>query len=130
MAAYRTREKHEPSESDRETTALHDLLTRMKRLRARIALPTLVASLVAVSVGTTAHALGYWSVLGTLSDGSYFVGPATFFVAAVVSSAPLLGPGAVVYVLARARLRRAWQDEHRKNGVADEWLAENVRRLG
>lgn len=129
MAAYRTREKHEPSESDRETAALRDLLARVKRLRARVALPTLVASLVAVSIGTTAHALGYWSVLGTLSDGRYLVGPATFLIAAVMCSAPVLGPGAAVYVLARARLRRAWQDEHRKNRVADEWLAENVRRF-
>ena len=129
MAAYRTREEHEPSESDRETSALHDLLARMKRLRRRSALPTLVASLVAVSIGTWAHAFGYWSVLGTLSDGTYFVGTATFLIAAIVSSAPVLGPGVVIYLLARARLRRAWQEEHRKNGVSNEWLAENVRRF-
>jgi hypothetical protein len=130
MAAYRTREKHEPSESDRETSALHDLVARMKRLRARLALPLLVTSLVTVSIGTTAHALGYWSVLGTLPDGSYFVGTATFLIAAVLCSAPVLGPGVVVYLLARARLRRAWQEEHRRNGVSAEWLAENVSRFG
>lgn len=130
MAAYRTREKHEPSESDRETAALHDLLLRMKRLRARIALPTLVASLVAVSIGTSAHATGYWSVLGTLSDGTYFVGTATFLIAAILCSAPVLGPGILVYIIARARLRRAWQHEHRESGVSAEWLAENVRRFG
>jgi hypothetical protein len=130
MAAYRTREKHEPSESDRETSALHDLLWRMKRLRARVALPTLVASLVAVSIATSAHATGYWSVLGTLSDGTYFVGTATFLIAAILRSAPVLGPGIVVYVMARARLRRAWQHQHRENGVSAEWLAENVRRFG
>jgi hypothetical protein len=130
MAAYRTRDKQEPSESDRETSALHDLLARMKRLRRRTALPTLVASLVAVSIGTWAHALGYWSVLGTLSDGSYFVGTATFLIAAIVSSAPVLGPGIAIYLFARARLRRAWQEEHRQNGVSNEWLAKNVRRFG
>lgn len=128
--AYRKGETREPSESDRETSALHDLLARMRRLRARIALPVLVAALVAVSIGTTAHALGYWSVLGTLPDGSYFVGTATFLIAAVLSSAPLLVPGVVIYLVARARLRRAWQEEHRRNGVSDEWLAENVRRFG
>jgi len=130
MAAYRTREKHEPSESDRETSALHDLLLRVKRLRTRIALPTLITSLVAVSIGTSAHATGYWSVLGTLTDGTYFVGTVTFWIAAILCSAPVLGPGTVVYVIARARLRRAWQHEHRENGVSSEWLAENVRRFG
>jgi hypothetical protein len=130
MAAYRTREKHEPSESDRETSALHDLLLRMKKLRARIALPTLVASLVAISIGTWAHATGYWSVLGTLPDGTYFVGTPTFLIAAILCCAPALGPGIIVYVIARARLRRAWQHQHRENGVSAAWLAENVRRFG
>jgi len=130
MAAYRTREKQEPSETDRETTALHDLLARMKRLRSRCALPTLVAALLPLSLGTTAHALGYWSVLGRLSDGSYFVSTATFAVAAVLSGAPVLVPGALVYVVARARLRRAWRDAHRANGVSSEWLAENTDRFG
>jgi hypothetical protein len=129
MAAYRTREEQAPSESDRETFALLDLLARMKRVRARVALPTSIASLVAVSAGTTAHALGYWSVLGTLSDGTYFVGAATFLIAAVICSAPVLVPGVAVYLLARARLRRAWHEEHRKNGVSSEWLEENVRRF-
>jgi hypothetical protein len=130
MAAYRTRETHEPSESDRETSALHDLLARTRRLRTRIALPALVVSLVTISMGTTAHALGYWSVLGTLSDGSYFVGTATFLIAAILCSAPVLGPGVAVYLVARARQRRAWREEHRKNGVSDEWLAANVQRFG
>ena len=130
MAAYRTREEHELSESDGETAALHDLLARVKRLRRRIALPTLVVSLVAVSVGTSAHALGHWSVLGTLPDGSYYVGAATFLIAAVVSCGPVLGPGVVAYIIARALLRRAWQDDHRAKGVSSEWLAENVHRFG
>lgn len=127
--AYRSGEKREPSETDRETAALHDLVARMKRLRARVALPTLIAALVAIAIGTTAHALGYWSVLGTLSDGRYFVGPATFLVAAILSGAPMLAPGAMVYVLARARLRRAWLAEHRAHGVSSEWLESNVRRF-
>jgi hypothetical protein len=128
--AYRSGEKREPSESDRETSALHDLVARMKRLRKRIVLPTLIAALVAIAIGTTAHALGYWSVIGTLSDGRYLVGPATFFVAAVVCSAPMLAPGVVIYLVARARLRSAWHAEHRANGVSSEWLEENVRRFG
>lgn len=130
MTAYRTREKREPSETDRETAALLDLLARMKRLRSRVALPTLVAALVAVSLGTTAHAIGWWSVLGTLPDGTYFVGTATFAVAAVISALPAAVPGALVYLVARARLRRAWSDDHRDNGVSNAWLAENVGRFG
>ena len=121
---------HEPSESDRETSALHDLLARMKQLRARIALPTLITSLVAIAIGTSAHATGYWSVLGRLDDGSYFVGTATFLIAAIICSAPVLGPGGLLYLVARARLRRAWQDEHRAKGVSSEWLAENAGRFG
>jgi hypothetical protein len=130
MTAYRTSDKREPSESDRETDALRDLLVRMKRLRTRVALPTLLGALVAISIGTTEHALGYGSVLGTLSDGTYYVGTATFLIAALASSAPLLVPGVLVYLLARARLRRAWQDEHLAKGVSRVWLAENVRRFG
>lgn len=130
MAAYRTREKHEPSESDRETAALVDLLARVKRLRTRVALPTSIAALVAVSIGTTAHASGYWSVLDRLPDGSYFVGTATFLVAAVICSAPFVAPGVALYLLARMRLRHAWMAEHSGNGVSSEWLAENARRFG
>jgi hypothetical protein len=130
MTAYRTREKHEPSESDRETEALRDLLARMKRLRRRVALPTLVASLVVASIGMSAHALGYWSVVGMLSNGTYLIGAVTFLIAAVICSAPVLGPGVAVYLLARMRLRRAWQEQHREKGVSKEWLAENVRRFG
>ena len=130
MTAYRTREKHEPSETDRETDALRDLVARMKRLRARIALPILVASLVLASIGMTAHALGYWSVIGALSNGTYYVSAATFAVAALLCTAPLLAPGVALYLLARLRLRRAWQAEHRDKGVSEAWLAENVRRFG
>ena len=130
MAAYRTSDERQPSESDRETEALRDLLVRMKRLRTRVALPVLFGALVAVSIGTTEHALGYWSVLGTLSDGTYYVGTATFLIAAVASSAPLLVPGVAVYLFARARVRRTWQDEHRAKGVSSAWLSENVRRFG
>ena len=129
MSAYRTRDEPEPSESDRETSALHDLLARMRRLRTRVALPALVMSLVAMSTGTMAHALGYWSVLGRLPDGSYFVSTATFMIAAVLCSAPVLVPSVAVYLLARARLRHAWHREHRTNGVSSEWLADNVRRF-
>jgi hypothetical protein len=58
MTAYGTHEKHEPSESDRETAALHDLLLRMKRLRTRSVLPTLVASLVAARAPRERHIRG------------------------------------------------------------------------
>jgi len=100
MTAYRSREKLEPSESDRETDALRDLLARMKRLRTRVALPS-----------------------------RYYLGAATFLIAAVLCSAPVLAPGVMVYLVARAQLRRAWREEHRKKGVSKEWLAENIRRF-
>ena len=130
MTAYRKPEERKPSETDLETDALHDLLRRTKHFRRRVALPILVGALVMSWVGMAAHALGYWSVIGTLSDGRYIVSTFTFLIAAVSCAAPILVPGVATYVVLRARLRAAWCDAHRKNGVSAEWLAANSRRLG
>lgn len=130
MTAYRKHEEREPSSTDLETAALHDLLRRMKRFRRRVALPILVVAMVSAWIGMAAHALGYWSVLGATSEGVYVVSAFTFVIAAVICAGPIIVPGVFVYLALRARLRSAWREEHRKNGVAAEWLAESSNRFG
>ena len=127
MKPYR---EHEPSATDLETAALHDMLRRMKRFRRRVALPTIVAAMVAAWLGMTAHALGYWSVLGATSSGVYAMSAFTFLIAAALCAAPIIVPGVAVYVVLRGSLRREWRDEHRGKGVTADWLAENSGRFG
>jgi hypothetical protein len=127
MTAYREQERRA---IDLETAAAHDLLQRIKKHRRRFALPTLIAATVASWIGMAAHALGYWSVLGTTSSGYYLVSGFTLLIAGALCAAPILIPGIVLYVALRAQLRRAWREEHRENGVDDAWLAQNVGRFG
>ncbi len=113
--------KDAPRSTDLETAAIHDLLARMKRLRRRAALPTLIAAACLAWLGATAHALGYWPVFGRLQDGSYFVGTASLLIVASLCGLPVALPGAVLYVVLRGRLRTAWREEYRRMSVADEW---------
>jgi hypothetical protein len=127
VTAYRN---HEPRSVDLETDALGDLLVRVQKLRRRSALPVLVGGAVAAWLGTTLHCLGYWSVLGELPDGGYYVGAPTILLGAAISGAPVVVPGVLIYVLLRARMRHAWKEDHRRRGVDDAWLEENSRRFG
>jgi hypothetical protein len=124
-----TYRKHEPRADDLETDALHDLLVRTKHFRRRAALPVLVGGAVAAWIGMTLHCLGYWSVFGALSDGSYFVGAPSILLAGVLGAAPIVAPGVAIYLFLRARLRRAWREEHRRRGVDAAWLEENGARF-
>ena len=115
---------------DLETAAIHDLVGRMKRFRRAVALPILITALLLAWAGMAAHALGYWSVLGTTASGLYVVSAFTFAIAGVLCAAPVIVPGFVIYVILRARVRSAWREEHKRNGVGDEWLVHTSRRFG
>ena len=43
---------------------------------------------------------------------------------------PIALVGAAFYVVSRGRLRSAWREPHRRNGVSEAWLASNSRRFG
>jgi len=124
---YRTGERRS---IDTETVALRELVARMRRLRARVALPFLVACAIVGQCGILTHALGYWSVFGVGSDGSYFVSGFTIAAAFVLPAAPLAALGWPTYVLFRARLRRAWSDEYGgKHRLSPEWLESTKNRF-
>ena len=116
--------------NDLETAAVHDLLRQTKQLRRRVALPTLIGATFFAWLGMTAHAVGYWSVIGVLSDGRYLVSAVTFAIAGTLCAAPILAPGVVVYVTLRASLRKSWREEHGRKGVDKDWLAQSSRRFG
>jgi hypothetical protein len=133
MSAYR---EDAPRATDLETTSIHDLRNRITRLRKRVALPVMIASVALASAGATMHVTGHWSVLGALPDGSYYVNAFTMAVAAALVGGPVAALGALVYVMKRASLRHAWREQYRKEKVADEWpdreefLARTMKRFG
>ena len=135
-APYREHEATAPRSTEVETASIHDLLARIRRVRRRVALPTLIASAILAWIGGTAHVTGYWSLLGRLSDGSYYVSTATMIVAAALSAAPVASLGVLLYLATRARMRQAWLDEYRHKEVSDdwpdreEWLQRTSRRFG
>jgi len=125
-----------PRSTDLETAAIHDMVARMKRLRRRVALPVLIAATVLAWFGATAHAVGYWSLFGASSDGSYLVSGFTLTVAGFLCAAPVVAVGAPLYLALRARLRASWREEYRRKPVSDEWperdgwLERTSRRFG
>lgn len=119
-----------PRATDLETAAIYDLLARIKTLRRRVALPLMIAGVVAALFGMGAHVTGRWSILGRLDDGGYYVSGVTILVAAFLSAAPIVAPGAAVYVGLRGRARRSWREAHVANGLSPSFLAENMRRFG
>ena len=127
MRAYR---EAEARASDLETAALHDLLARVRRLRRRVVLPLAIAGVVVALGGMTVHVAGRWSVLGSLDDGGYYVTAFSLGAAGLLCAAPVVAPGAALYLALRARLRDAWRTAHAARGVPAEFLAENLRRFG
>lgn len=127
MTPYR---KQEPRESDLEIDAIVDQLARIKQLRKRVALPCIIAALIATWFGMAAHATGRWSVLGTTPDGTYFVNAVTLGIAAATCAAPIAVPGVAVYIVLRARLRRSWREDHAAKGVSASFLEESSGRFG
>jgi hypothetical protein len=130
-----TYREHEPRSTDLETAGIHDIVARMKRLRRRVALPLLLAASLLAWLGMSAHAFGYWSVLGASSDGFYGVSGATLALAGVICAAPVMGIGLPLYIALRARLRSAWREEYRSKRTCDawtdreEWLEQTPRRF-
>ncbi len=114
---------------DVETAALHDLLARIRRLRRRVALPAAVVAVALGLTGAVAHVTGYWAILGVLEDGTYAVHAVTILFAAGLAASPAAAVGVASYLLLRARLRRAWRDEHVRTLDA-AWIDSTARRFG
>lgn len=118
-----------PSRFDIETQAIADLVTRMRQMRRRVVLPFLVTGIIIGNAGIAAHAMGYWSVIGTLPDNTYFINWLTVALAFFLSVSPLLATGIPMYLLQRARTRRLWSQEYLGRGVSDEWLSNTQNRF-
>jgi zinc transporter ZupT len=135
MTPYRKLAREKPRATDVETAAIVELVLRMKRLRRRAALPVVLLSGGAAWLGGTAHALGYWTLLEARADGWYYVTAASLVVSAVLAALPIALPGAVLYLVLRGRLRKAWRDEARRQEVEgawpdrDEWLERTPLRF-
>ena len=69
-------------------------------------------------------------MVGADADGGYYVSAFTLVVAGVECAAPVVVPGLLLYLVLRARLRRAWREAHAAKGVSATFFAENLRRFG
>ncbi len=119
-----------PSVLDLETDAIVDLGARIRRLRRRVLLPAIIAALVAGHLSLLAHVLGYSSIVGRLSDGSYFVSKLTVLLALILPLPPIVAPACVAYLVLRGRMREAWARDHVARGLPAEVAARNARRFG
>ncbi len=115
---------------DLETDAIVDLRARIQRLRARTVLPALVVYFVAAPVAVLAHVFGFWAILGRLDDGSYYLSNITILMAMLTPLPIVVGPAGLVYLVLRARARRAWAREHLGRGLPREAVEQNVARFG
>jgi len=127
VPAYR--EAHQPP-VDLEAEALRDLLRRTRRLRKRVLFPVAVMALVVGHAGIVAHATGYWAMFGRMTDGSYGVSPVTILLAFALPALPFVLAGGALHRVLGGRMRRAWCDEHEKQGVPRDVLEGNAFRYG
>jgi hypothetical protein len=115
---------------DLETDAIVDLRARVRRLRSRAILPSLVAYLVAAHVAVAAHMLGYWSIAGRLEDGSYFISKITLLLALLLPLPVVVGPACLVYLVLRGQARRTWARQYLTRGLPPEVVQRHIARVG
>ena len=93
---------------------------------ARLLLPAIIAALVAGHLSLLAHVLGYSSIVGRLSDGSYFVSKLTVLLALILPLPPIVAPTCIAYLVLRGRMREAWARDHVARGLPAEVAARNA----
>jgi hypothetical protein len=112
-----------------ETEAISDLVERMRQLRRKVVLPFVIAAVIVGHLGIAAHVFGYWSIFGIIHDHRYPVNFLTISAAFFLPSGPMIGLGIATYIRMRARIRQQWQEIHRAQGLATEWLNSTTDRF-